>query len=685
MKLRPKLFLLIFAITFAGLLLLCLLNYWQNTRQTESALREALRRDADWISIRLIAGLNEREASLSTLAQSSALRSYLRCHPPRLFLSNHARSPAGVRQLPAIETTSPADNDPVEKALDGFKKRLVGCKDQPNVKSVPADLEGIFTDFLRENRKYYGPVSLLNGEAVPLLRGKIGQADASTQNEAPAVSFQTDGLPINSAGGPDGIGGDTAFVHAQNPQPVRVLLERGPLGPSVRYTVPVLPAGNDPSRDSYPVLGAVVADFRLDQLFKEQVSDVIGALNGVPTGMQTARVVVVLEQSGIVYYHSSSPVSYQPVATSLPDFKSVAAAMMAEEIGAMSYRASDGHHWLAAYRPLNQHGLSLAVTTDYNRALAAATNELLRNLLFSLLIALIAALPLTLIAQRRSGRSLERLTQGAVAIAGGRLDQQLVVSSAENQLLADSVNKVTARLREQLAREAESRQFDSFLRLSAMLTHDLKNAISGLSLLVGNMDRQFDKPEFRADAMESLRDATGKLQKLVTKLSDPINTMSGEHQRPRPTDLVPLLRRVLNSLTSKESQFHRIQVELPPELIAETEAERMEKVIENLIINGLEAMGSKSGVLTIAGGDAGAGKVFFTVADTGPGMSKEFQERRLFHPFATTKHGGVGLGLYTCREVVRAFGGSISATSETGVGTTFRVVLPSVQPGDQQH
>ena len=55
-------------------------------------------------------------------------------------------------------------------------------------------------------------------------------------------------------------------------------------------------------------------------------------------------------------------------------------------------------------------------------------------------------------------------------------------------------------------------------------------------------------------------------------------------------------------------------------------------------------------------------------------------KQRLFHPFQTTKKRGVGLGLYTCREIVRANGGRIEVSSEQGAGTTFRVVLPSSQP-----
>jgi signal transduction histidine kinase len=124
---------------------------------------------------------------------------------------------------------------------------------------------------------------------------------------------------------------------------------------------------------------------------------------------------------------------------------------------------------------------------------------------------------------------------------------------------------------------------------------------------------------------------------------------------------------------------HQIEVRLPEALTATVEADRIEKVFENLIINALEAMGSQSGQLTVAAGSAEQGKVFFSVSDTGPGMSEEFQRTKLFRAFATTKRRGVGLGLYTCREIVRAHRGEIEVESKRGSGTTFRVVLPSEQ------
>ena len=190
------------------------------------------------------------------------------------------------------------------------------------------------------------------------------------------------------------------------------------------------------------------------------------------------------------------------------------------------------------------------------------------------------------------------------------------------------------------------------------------------------MERHFDKPEFRADALKNLAGAADKLRALVTRLSNPVNTLSGEFKRPRPTDLVPLLRQELARHGAADSRF-AVEAHLPPSLLALVDAERLEKVIENLIINAVEAMSENGGKLIVSAGKLEGGKVFFSVTDTGPGMSADFIKDRLFRPFATTKQRGVGLGLYTCREVVRASGGSINVESEKGSGTTFRVVLAS--------
>ena len=279
---------------------------------------------------------------------------------------------------------------------------------------------------------------------------------------------------------------------------------------------------------------------------------------------------------------------------------------------------------------------------------------------------------------RRTSRSIVHVTEGTVAIARGELDQRIEVrSSDETHLLAETINAVKEQLREQIAREAEMRQFDSFMRLSAMLTHDLKNSILTLSLIVGNMKEQFHNEEFRADAMKSLTEATDKMRAMVAKLSEPVRSLSGEFKRPRPIDLVPIINRVLARTIEPASSAHEVETHLPSSLIAIADDERIEKVLENLVLNAIEAMGEGVGKLTVKAGRDDEGFVFFSVSDTGAGMTEEFRRTRLFRPFSTTKPKGIGLGLYASRELVRALGGSIEVESERGSGTTFRVVLPS--------
>ena len=453
-------------------------------------------------------------------------------------------------------------------------------------------------------------------------------------------------------------------------------------GATLRCTVP-LPTKEGTSNER----GALVADLKLDAIVAEaarswEANLARGSATEKGSSQPNSRMVAVLDRSGRIVYHTNDAFKYQLVNTAFPSFATVAGAMMSGQSGSSMYTSSAGQKWLVAYAPLGAGGLSLAVASNYSLVAHGARIKGWIGVALSLMIGLAATVLLALFYQRKT-QSLERVTQGVRAIAGGQLDQQLLLNSSdEMRSLADNVNLVTNRLREQFAREAEARQFESFVKLSALLTHDLKNAIEALSLMVSNMERHFDNPKFRADAMNALTGATDKLRGLVTRLSNPVNTLSGEFKLPRPTDLVPLLRRVLAQIAEPVGGTHEIEVKLPLSLFALADNERIEKVMENLVLNAVEAvqaMPGKSGKLTVEAGRVSGGKVFFSISDTGKGMSPEFIRQRLFRPFATTKSRGVGLGLYTCREVVRANGGAIEVESKEGSGTTFRVVLASAQ------
>jgi signal transduction histidine kinase len=442
-------------------------------------------------------------------------------------------------------------------------------------------------------------------------------------------------------------------------------------GAALRVTAPVFGAqAADGSGGG--VAAALVAEIRLGDVLREADDE------DAPDGPARASVVVLDNAADMVVYHTSGALNHQYVSAAMPYFSDIASRMKAGGSGFDFYDAPEGGRRLAYFRQAEGLGLSLAATEDYTAAAAPVR----RTFLFGLglgLVAGLAGLALLLVAAKHETEDIEAVARGASAIADGNIDQHVeVTSTGETRGLAERFNRMSEQLRTLIAREAESRQFQSFLRISAMVSHDLKNAIAGLSMLVSNMEKQFHREEFRADAIESLREATEKLKRTVARLSEPAKSLSGEYRiAARPIDLIPIIRRVLATQAEPSIPLYDIEARLPDTLVATVEPERIENVVENLVINALEAMGARGGRLTVEAGTLEGDLIFFSVADTGVGMTDEFVKTRLFRPFSTTKNKGIGLGLFTCREVVEAHGGRLDVDSQLGVGTRFRVVLPS--------
>ncbi|HEX9919505.1 MAG TPA: ATP-binding protein [Pyrinomonadaceae bacterium] len=582
------------------------------------------------------AELREREIDLSALARTGAVRDYARG---------------------AAELTAATGN--ASPATDGTA-------------SVPEPMRAALHDFISHNRDYYSAVTLVSESRAGRTPIRVEPPDAG--NSSPRVTAR-DLLPGE-------LSLDEHIWTTSEPKALRSNVTRGANGtPCIIYTVPVFPAEDERG----PRL-ALVAELKLDALLREAGRDsnaapsAGGAAARAGNNAQTARLLFVLDKTGKIIHHTNHALKYQPAAVAMPYFDALAGAMRAGNGGTDFYTVpADGTRWLASYKPVAGSDLSVAAAGNYTRAVAGLKRDGLTSLVVALFVAGAAMLCVFAIVTR-AARRITRVTEAAAAIGAGDLNQRIEVHvNDETHALAEGFNRMSDRLRELIAREAETRQFQSFLRLSAMLTHDLKNAITGLSMLVTNMERQFHRAEFREDAVSSLRQATEKLGALVARLSEPVRSLSGEYRRaPQPADLVPVIRRVLAATAEPRGEFYDIQTELPDTLVAPIDAERIERVVENLIVNAFEAMGGRGGRLTVAAGEESDRLVYFSVEDTGPGMTEDFMRTRLFHAFATTKKRGIGLGLYTCREIVESHGGRLEVKSKLGSGTRFRVVLPSI-------
>jgi two-component system, cell cycle sensor histidine kinase and response regulator CckA len=147
------------------------------------------------------------------------------------------------------------------------------------------------------------------------------------------------------------------------------------------------------------------------------------------------------------------------------------------------------------------------------------------------------------------------------------------------------------------------------------------------------------------------------------------------------------------SISKKAVLKFRFAAGLPK---VEADATQMRQVIMNLVINASEAIGNRSGVISISTGAMECDRAYLTsallndplpdglyvyveIADTGAGMD-EATRSRMFEPFFTTKFTGRGLGLSAVLGIVRGHRGAIKVYSEEGQGTTFKILLPAA-PG----
>ncbi|MBI2216464.1 MAG: PEP-CTERM system histidine kinase PrsK [Candidatus Rokubacteria bacterium] len=225
---------------------------------------------------------------------------------------------------------------------------------------------------------------------------------------------------------------------------------------------------------------------------------------------------------------------------------------------------------------------------------------------------------------------------------------------------------VTARLSERLAR---TREFETFHRLTSFVIHDLKNAISALSMLTQNALDHMGDPEFQRDAIHTVSRTAGRMRALLAKL-----TTDSQEQRLRfdAVDLPALVDDALPPLFA--GKRIRLRKELRAVPVITGDAEALQEVIQNLALNAIDAVNGDGDVAveTYCEGDA----VVFAIADRGCGIPKEFLRNSLFAPFRSTKKGGWGVGLYHAKEIVESHGGTIEVASREGEGTTFRVRLP---------
>jgi signal transduction histidine kinase len=250
------------------------------------------------------------------------------------------------------------------------------------------------------------------------------------------------------------------------------------------------------------------------------------------------------------------------------------------------------------------------------------------------------------------------------------IGEELIVPTTETDLL-----------RQQLL---QAQRLSSMGALASSVAHEFNNILTTII--------NYAKLGLRAEGNEAARtEALEKILKGSQRAATIVNSMLGfarnnSNQREM-TDLVKLAEEVL-ILTNKDLSKHHVEVEKKfygrPQ--APVVPAQIEQILLNLVINARQAM-PRGGQLRIEIRENRQTQMAeIRVADSGVGIPPD-RLRLIFEPFYTTKepdehgHGGTGLGLSVCRQIIEQHHGRIRVESIVGKGSTFTVKLPLAEAG----
>ena len=241
------------------------------------------------------------------------------------------------------------------------------------------------------------------------------------------------------------------------------------------------------------------------------------------------------------------------------------------------------------------------------------------------------------------------------------------IAISEQQLKRER-DKLEQELREKTKRLVQAERLSAIGELSARLAHDLRNPLTVIKGVV-----EIAKTRKNLNGISFSDKQIDMMERAILRMSNQIDDV---------LEFVKIqsLRTTRNSLLetiglslAKVKKTDEVKIEIPNKDVEFVyDADKIEVVFDNLIINAFEAINGK-GKITIRINDL-ENEVVIEVEDSGAGVPDDLIPN-IFEPLFTTKKRGTGLGLASCKSIVEQHGGSISVKNKPSV---FTIKLPKM-------
>ncbi|MEW6145764.1 MAG: ATP-binding protein [Thermodesulfobacteriota bacterium] len=240
-----------------------------------------------------------------------------------------------------------------------------------------------------------------------------------------------------------------------------------------------------------------------------------------------------------------------------------------------------------------------------------------------------------------------------------------------NETLRERVDEATSEIREQQNELIKAERLATIGEFAARIAHEIKNPLSGITVALEIMKSKSDDNDQQQSISEVLKEVR-RLDRILKDLLQLSVPKEMDFRKADPNDIVE--RSILVVSPIAEEKGVTIETDLGCSEEFNLDYEKCQQVVINLLINGIDALGTGGGKVTV-GTESVDGELHIRVTDTGHGIPPQDIDK-VFEPFYTSKKQGTGLGLAISKRIAEAHDGRITVSSELGKGSTFTLVLP---------
>ena len=275
-------------------------------------------------------------------------------------------------------------------------------------------------------------------------------------------------------------------------------------------------------------------------------------------------------------------------------------------------------------------------------------------------------------------RSIQTISEKIKETRLNKVNEKITLDTASSEInsLVDSYNNMIDQLEDSAVKLAQSEREQAWREMAKQVAHEIKNPLTPMRLSVQSFDRKFnpEDPSIR----EKMSEYSETLIQQIDVMSSIASAFSDFAKMPAPKkeklDVVDVTKHALD-IFNEANIYYKTKEE---QIYASLDKTQFIRVITNLVKNATQAktIGQENFKIevTISSND---GQVIILVSDNGKGISEE-NKKRIFEPKFTTKSSGMGLGLPMVKNIIEAYGGTITFTSSLNIGTVFTIKLPKI-------